>query len=207
MTSPASSGSNRKIIYSLAVSLDGFINGPNGEIDWHVVDSEFMNFIHAQVKEVDTFLFGRRMYETMVYWDTAADDPSLTSDAREFAHRWNQQLKIVFSNSLDQVQGNARLASTTLEGEVERLKSIPGGDIEISGATLAAQAMALDLIDEYRMFLTPVLLGGGTRYFPESGPGFPLERTGFHHFASGVTYLQYSRTGSEAHNASTVRQS
>jgi dihydrofolate reductase len=191
--SKSSTGSDRKIVYSLAVSLDGYINGLNGELDWHVVDAEVMQFIRAQVKELDTFLIGRRLYEVMTYWDTAEDDPSISSDDRDFARRWNEQRKIVFSNTLEHVQGNARLADTTLEGEINRLKSTPGGDIEVGGATLAAQAMQLDLIDEFRLYLNPVVLGGGTRCFPESGPRFSLQRTGFRQFASGVTYLQYAR--------------
>src|SRR4029079_7683551 len=119
----------RKLIYSMTVSLDGFIAGPGGEIDWSVPDDELFRFHTEQVRELGAHLLGRRLYETMVYWETAGKQPSISEDELEFARIWQKLPKIVFSSTLEKVEGNARLASGCLAEEVAKLKDEPGKDI------------------------------------------------------------------------------
>jgi dihydrofolate reductase len=204
--SARASQSTRKLIYSLLVSLDGFINGPGGELSGRGVDREFMQFVNEQQVPVDTSLFGRKMYQVMKFWDTAEDIEQLSDVELEFARQWNRQEKVVFSRTNQTVEGNARLATGSLEEEIQALKATPGGNIEIGGANLASQAIALDLVDEYGLFVQPFFTGGGTRFFPEHGPDILLERTGFHQFASGMVYLRYSRIGEGSGNGTDTRQ-
>ena len=141
----------RSVTYSMGVSLDGYIVGPDGELDWTVPDPEVFRFWIDEIREVGVHLMGRRLYETMLYWETAEQDRSLDDAELEWAALWKPLPKVVFSTTLSAVQGNARLASDGLAEEIERLRAEPGdGDIAIGGATLAAEAAALGLIDEYR---------------------------------------------------------
>ncbi|MEA2207636.1 MAG: hypothetical protein QOF54_113 [Solirubrobacteraceae bacterium] len=188
-----SEGSQRRLIYSMGVSLDGFIAGPGGEIDWSAPDEELHRFHNEQMREVDAHLCGRRLYEEMLYWETVAADGESVEPEREFAAIWQQVPKIVFSSTLERVQGNARLAREGLADEVAALREQPGdGDIAVGGAGLAAHAAALDLIDEYRAFINPVVLGGGTPYLPR-GVRLDLELLETRTFASRVVYLRYRR--------------
>jgi dihydrofolate reductase len=183
----------RNLIYSMSVSLDGFIAGPGGEIDWSVPDDELFRFHTEQTRELGGHLLGRRLYETMVYWETAEEQPSLAEPEREFARIWKELPKVVFSSTLEKVEGKARLASGGLAEEVAKLKEEPGKDIAIGGAGLAASAMKLDLIDEYRLFLSPVVLGGGTPYFPALDERIELELVETRTFGRRVVYLRYRR--------------
>jgi dihydrofolate reductase len=143
-------------------------------------------------RELGAHLLGRRLYETMLYWETADQDPSLGESMLEFAALWKPIPKVVFSTTLPAVQGNARLASGGLAEEIERLRAEPGqGDIGIGGATLAAEAAALDLIDEYRARVCPVLVGGGIPFFPQKERRVDLELVKTRTFSSGVVYLRY----------------
>jgi dihydrofolate reductase len=138
---------------------------------------------------------GRRLYETMLYWETADQDPSLDDSEIEWAALWKPLPKVVFSTTLSAVQGNARLAAGGLAEEIERLRAEPGdGDIAIGGATLAAEAAALDLIDEYRARVYPVLVGGGIPYFPQRERRVDLELLETRTFSSPVVYLRYGVT-------------
>ena len=129
-----------------------------------------------EIRGVGVHLMGRRLYETMLYWETADQDPSLDDAELEWAALWKPLPKVVFSTTLSAVQGNARLASGGLAEEIERLRAEPGeGDIAIGGATLAAEAAALGLIDEYRARVYPVLVGGGIPYFPQRERRVDLE--------------------------------
>src|SRR5438270_4982464 len=158
----------RKVTYSMGVSLDGYIVGPDGKFDWTAPDAEVFRFWTDQIRGVGVHLLGRRLYETMLYWETADQDPSLDDAELEWAAIWKPLPKVVFSTTLSAVQGNARLASGGLAEEVERLRGEPGeGDIAIGGAALAAEAAALGLIDEYRARVCPVLVGGGIPFFPQ----------------------------------------
>ena len=183
----------RKLIYSMSVSLDGFIAGSGGEIDWSVPDDELFRFHTEQVRELGGHLLGRRLYETMVYWETAEEQPSLPEPEREFARIWKELPKVVFSRTLEKVEGKARLASGGLAEEVAKLKEDSGKDIGIGGAGLAASAMKLDLIDEFRPFVIPVVLGGGTPFFPALDEKVDLELVETRTFAGRVVYLRYRR--------------
>ena len=184
----------RKLIYSMSVSLDGFIAGPNGEIDWSAPDEELHRFHNQQTREMGAMLFGRRLYEEMTYWDTAEENPSLTDYAREFAHIYRTIPKIVFSRTLDGVQGNARLATGDAAGEVTRLKSEPGKDLSVGGAGLASSFIRLGLVDEYRLFVSPVVVGAGTPFFPAMEERINLELVETRTFGSRVVYLRYQLT-------------
>ena len=180
------------LIYSMSVSLDGFIAGPGGEIDWSAPDEELHRFHNQRVREVGVQLCGRRLYETMLYWETADQDPSLDDLQLEWTALWKPLPKVIFSTRLSAVEGNARLASGGLAEEIERLRSEPGeGDIAIGGATLAAEAAALGLIDEYRPRVHPVLVGGGIPFFPRREHRVDLELVGTRTFGSRVVALRY----------------
>jgi dihydrofolate reductase len=180
----------RKLIYSLTVSLDGFIAGPGGAIDWSVPDEELFRFHHQRVQEIGMQLCGRRLYETMVYWETAEQSP-LDADEVEFARTWKALPKVVFSTTLQSVVGNTRLATDGVGEEVVRVKEQPGKDIAVGGAGLATTCMELGLIDEWRLFVSPVVLGGGTPYFPTLDERINLELVETKTFGSRVVYLRY----------------
>jgi dihydrofolate reductase len=182
----------RSVTYSMSVSLDGYIVGPDGDFDWGVPDEEVFRFWIDEIRGVGVHLLGRRLYETMLYWETADQDPSLDDSMLEWAALWKPLPKVVFSTTLSAVQGNARLASGGLAEEIERLRAEPGeGDIAIGGATLAAEAAASGLIDEYRVMVYPVLVGGGIPFFPRRERRVDLELAETRTFGSRVVYLRY----------------
>lgn len=181
-----------RVTYAMNTSLDGFIVGPDGDFNWTEPGEDVFRFWIDETRQVYVHLMGRRLYETMLYWETAAEDPSLGEADREFAAIWNPLPKVVFSTTLSTVQGNARRASGGLAEEIEHLRSQPGdGDIAIGGATLAAEAAELGLIDEYRAVVYPVLVGGGTSFFPRRGRRVNLELAQTRPFDRGVVYLRY----------------
>ena len=176
----------------MGMSLDGYIVGPDGSFDWSAPDPEVFRYWIDEIRGVGVHLMGRRLYETMLYWETAEQDQSLDAAELEWAALWKPLPKVVFSTTLSKVQGNARLASGGLAEEIERLRSEPGdGEIAIGGATLAVQAAALDLIDEYRAMVYPVLVGGGIPFFPRRERRVDLELVETHPFSSGVVYLRH----------------
>jgi dihydrofolate reductase len=182
----------RNVTYSMGVSLDGYIVGPHGDIDWTEPDEEVFRFVTDEIREVGVHLLGRRLYETMLYWETVDQDPLLDDSLREWAALWKPLPKVVFSTTLSALQGNARLASGSLGEEIERLRAEPGeGDIAIGGAHLAAEAAALGLIDEYRARVYPVLVGGGIPYFCQGERRVDLELVETRTFSSRVVYLRY----------------
>jgi dihydrofolate reductase len=184
----------RKLIYSMGVSLDGYIAGPDGRFDWATPDEELHRFHNEQASELGGQLYGRRLYETMRFWETRADDPSMPEVGREFARIWKATPKVVFSGTLDAVQGsNTRLATGDASDEVGRLKAGPGRDLAVGGAGLAATLIRLDLVDEYRPFVNPVVVGGGTPFLPPLDAPLKLELIETRTFASRVVYLRYSR--------------
>jgi len=182
----------RTVTYSMGVSLDGFIVGPAGDFDWTAPDEEVFRFVTDELRQVGVHLMGRRLYETMLYWETADQDPSLDDSMLQWAAIWKPLPKVVFSTTLSAVQGSARLASGSLAEEIGRLRTEPGeGVIAIGGATLAADAAALGLIDEYRARVYPVLVGGGTPFFPQHERRQNLELVDTRTFSSTVVYLRY----------------
>ncbi len=182
----------RSVTYSMGVSLDGFIAGPDGEFGWTEPDEEVFRFVTDEIRGIDVHLLGRRLYETMLYWEDADQDPSLDDAMLEWAALWKPLPKVVFSRTLSAVRGNARLASGSLAEEIARLRAEPGqGEIAIGGAALAAEAAELGLIDEYRARVYPVLVGGGIPYFPRGERRVDLELVETRTFSSNVVYLHY----------------
>ena len=182
----------RSVTYSMGVSLDGYIVGPDGDFGWTGPDEEVFRFVTDEIRQVGVHLLGRRLYETMLYWETADQDPSLDGSMLEWAAIWKALPKLVFSATLSAVQGNARLAHGGLAEEIQRLRAEPAeGDIAIGGATIAAEAAELGLIDEYRPRVYPVLLGGGIPYFPRRERRVDLELVETRTFSSGVVHLHY----------------
>jgi dihydrofolate reductase len=182
----------RSVTFSMGVSLDGYIVGPDGKFDWTGPDDEVFRFWIDEIRGVGVHLMGRRLYETMLYWETADQDPSLNDAEREWAALWKPLPKVVFSTTLSEVQGNARVASSGLAEEIERLRAEPGeGEIAIGGATLAVEAAALGLIDEYRPMVYPVLVGGGIPFFPRRERRVDLELVETRTFRSNVVHLRY----------------
>ncbi|MDQ4034962.1 MAG: dihydrofolate reductase family protein [Chloroflexota bacterium] len=182
----------RSVTYSMSVSLDGYIVGPDGGIDWTTPDKDVFRFWIDDIRHVGVHVLGRRLYETMLYWETADQDASLDDAELEWTALWKPLPKVVFSTTLSEVQGNARLLSGGLAEEIERLRAEPGeGDIAIGGATLAAQVADLGLIDEYQLMVYPVLIGGGIPFFPQHERRVDLELVETRNFSSKVVYLRY----------------
>lgn len=175
----------------MSVSLDGFVAGPGGEIDWSAPDEELHRFHNQQTRELGAHLCGRRLYEAMVYWETADQDPSAPEHVLEFARIWKALPKIVFSKTLERVEGNARLVRDGAAEEVARLKEQPGKDLAVGGAGLAAGMIELGLVDEFRLFVSPVVLGGGTPFFPALRDSVDLELVETRTFGSRVIYARY----------------
>jgi dihydrofolate reductase len=183
----------RKLIYSMGVSLDGFIAGPTGEIDWSAPDEELHRFHNQQAREIGVHLCGRRLYEDMRYWETAEQNPSAGEAELEFAAIWKEMPKIVFSTTLERVEGNARLLRDGVAEEVADLKQQPGKDLAVGGAGLASTLIKTGLVDEYRLFVSPVVLGGGTPYLPALEERVNLELLETRTFGSRVLYVRYRR--------------
>ncbi|HUB36612.1 MAG TPA: dihydrofolate reductase family protein [Solirubrobacteraceae bacterium] len=182
------------LIYSTTVSLDGFIAGPDGELDWSVPSPELHRFHNEQVRELAAHLCGRRLYETMLYWETAEESGSLTTDyAREFAAIWKALPKIVFSRTLETVEGNATLVREVVAEQIVALKAQADRPLGVGGADLAGALTKLALVDEYRIFVSPAVLGAGAPCFPALGKRIDLELVETRTFASGVVYLRYRR--------------
>jgi dihydrofolate reductase len=181
-----------KLIYSMSVSLDGFVETPSRSLDWVLVDEELHSFFNDQAREVSASLYGRRMYELMVdYWPTAEADPSATPVELDFARIWRDTPRIVFSTTLGSVDWNSRLVSGDAAAEVRRLKAQPGFDMDVGGPTLASTLIRAGLIDEYRLFVHPVVLGAGTPFFPALEDRIGLKLLETRTFGSGVVYLRY----------------
>jgi dihydrofolate reductase len=183
----------RRLIYSMGVSLDGFIAGPDGGIAWSAPDEELHRFHNEQTRELGAHLLGRGLYEVMTYWETADENPSAPEHELEFARIWKALPKIVFSKTLQEVEGNSRLATDGLAEEVARLKDQPGKDLAVGGAGLGGAAIELGLVDEYRLFVSPVVLGGGTPFFPALDDPADLELVETRTFGSRVVYVRYRR--------------
>jgi dihydrofolate reductase len=181
------------VIYSMSVSLDGFIEGPGGDIGWTAPDAEQFRFHVEQTRHIAAHLCGRSLYEAMLVWETA--EQTMSGEAElEFARIWRQIPKVVFSRTLSAVEGNARLATDDIATEVARLRDQPGdGVVDIGGAGLAAGAIAEDLIDEYRQFVYPVVVGNGTPYFPPLAKPLDLRLVESRTVNSRVVYLRYQR--------------
>jgi dihydrofolate reductase len=195
--SPTIDGPDAMLIYSMSVSVDGFIADREGGFRWTVPDEELFRFHLARVRELGGCLLGRKLYETMLVWET---DPSLRDTELDaaFADVWCTLPKVVFSRTLDSVQGNARLAEGSVAEEVAAALAATDKDVEIGGAGLAAAAIELGLVDELRMFRYPVVVGGGTPYLPPVTEDVPLDLIEARTFGSRVIYERYGRAGDES---------
>jgi dihydrofolate reductase len=181
----------RDVTYSLGMSLDGYIEGPDGDFQWSVPDRALFRHSIEEVRGLGVHLLGRRLYESMLYWEDV-DRSGLDADQQEFADLWNALPKVVFSRSLTEVRGNARLASGTLAEEIERLRAEPGpGSVGIGGADLAAQVAGLGQIDEYLIRVFPVLVGGGKPLFARDEREVGLDLLDTRTFANGVLFTHY----------------
>jgi dihydrofolate reductase len=180
------------LIYSMGVSVDGFISDREGAFGWTVPSEEQFRFHLAQVRELGGYLCGRRLYETMLVWET---DPSLRDSQLRaaFADVWCALPKVVFSRTLDGVQGNARLAEASLAEEAAAALAATDKDVSIGGAGLAAAAVELGLVDELRMFRNPVVVGGGTPFLPPVTADVALDLIETRTFGSRVIYERYRR--------------
>jgi dihydrofolate reductase len=174
-------------IFSMGVSLDGYIAGPGGDISWSAPDDELHRFHNEQTRELGAELCGRRLYETMLGWETAPADPATVEG--EFAGLWQALPKVVFSTTLEAVEGNARLATREPAAELAAVREAVEGDIAVGGAGLAAAFSRAGLIDEYRLFVSPTVIGEGTRFFPDARLDLELVET--RTFGSRVVYLRY----------------
>jgi dihydrofolate reductase/transposase-like protein len=185
------------LIYSMSVSVDGFIADREGGFGWTVPDEELFRFHLARVRELGCHLCGRKLYETMLVWET---DPSLrdTELHAAFADVWCALPKVVFSRTLDSVQGNARLAEASVAGEVAAALAATDKDVEIGGAGLAGAAIKLGLVDELRMFRHPIVVGGGTPFLPPVTEDVRLELIETRTFGSRVIYERYERARDES---------
>ena len=180
------------LIFSMSVSVDGFIADREGEFGWSAPSEELFRFHTARVGELGGCLLGRRLYETMLVWET---DPSLREDelGATFADVWSAIPKVVFSRTLDSVQGNARLAEASLAEEIAAALDATDEDVEVGGAGLAGQAIELGLVDELRMFRNPVVVGGGTPFLPPVTDDIALDLIETRTFGSRVIYERYRR--------------
>ncbi len=181
------------VIYSMSVSLDGFIAAPDGDIGWTAPDAELFRFHVDETRRLAAHVCGRGLYEAMLVWETA--EQTMSDEAElEFARLWRPIPKVVFSRTLSSVAGNARLSTDDIATEIARLRDQPGeGEVGIGGAGIAAAAVAEDLIDEYCQFVHPVVLGGGTPYFPPLAKRLDLRLIESRTFSSRVVYLRYAR--------------
>jgi dihydrofolate reductase len=185
------------LIYSMGVSVDGFIADREGAFGWTIPNEEQFRFHITQTREIGGFLCGRRLYETMLVWET---DPAMRDDelGAAFADVWCAIPKVVFSHTLDSVQGNARLAEASLAEEVSAALDATDKDVAIGGAGLAAQVIELGLVDELRMFRNPVVVGGGTPFLPPVADDIALELIETRTFGSRVIYERYGRARDES---------
>ena len=184
----------RKLIYTMSVSLDGYIEDQNGSIDFTFPDEDLHLYFNEMDRAIGTYLYGRRLYETMsAFWPFVKEDESEAEVIKQYSRQWNAKEKIVFSNTLTQVDWNSTLFRGDPVGEIKRLKELPGLDISVGGSNLAATFIQNELVDEYNVFIFPFLLGGGKPMFPHFPKQQKLALLSTKRFFSGVILLSYRR--------------
>ncbi|MGE5402264.1 MAG: dihydrofolate reductase family protein [Ignavibacteriales bacterium] len=184
----------RKVVYAMSVSLDGYIEARGGDLSWSYPDEELHRHFNVRESNIDLYLYGRRLYENMAaFWPTADENPSAPGYEAEYSRIWKSKPKIVFSRTLDSVAWNSRLFRGDIKEEVGRLKQEPGKDISVAGAGLASSFMQLNLIDEYQLYIHPVILGAGKAMFQQIQNRINLQLQETHVFRSGVVLLVYKK--------------
>ncbi|MFJ9481122.1 dihydrofolate reductase family protein [Streptomyces mirabilis] len=182
----------RKLIYGMNLTLDGYIAAPGDDIGWSVPSDELFQFWSDQLQATDLSLYGRKLWQTMSsYWPTGDQQPNATPAEIEFARRWRDMSKVVFSSTIDKVDWNTRLVTGDAVAEITRLKAEDGGPMDIGGATLAGTAMRAGLIDEYVLATAPVLVGGGTPFFTALDNWVNLNLVETRTFPGGVILTRY----------------
>ena len=180
-----------KLIYSMTKSLDGFVSNPAGNFGWGAPEEEVHEFVNEQFRSVGTNLYGRRMYETMVYWESAHTAPEQPPCMLDFARIWQATDKIVYSTTLDEVaSARTRIERAFDPHAVRELKVESDLDIAVAGPHLAAQAIRAGLVDEYQVYVGPAIVGGGNPFFPDD-VRVDLELRDERRFGNGVVYLRY----------------
>jgi len=180
-----------RIVYAMLTSLDGYIAGPSGGIDLPIPEEELHRHFNDEMRRTSIALCGRRMYETMRFWDSPERETADEEVERDFARAWQETPKIVFSTTLREVGPNARLVKGDVEATARSLKSETDGEICVSGAELAAHLARAGLIDEYRLYAHPIVLGGGKPYF-QAGLSLTLKPLGTQTLPQSVTLLRYA---------------
>ena len=184
----------KKIVLWMSISLDGYFEGPDHDLSWHRVDEELHQDFNDRLAGMSAFLDGRVTYELMAdFWPTADQDPSSSASMVEFAGIWRDMPKIVYSHTLEHADWNTTILREVVAEDVHRLKEEPGGDLALGGADLAATFRRLDLIDQYRLYVHPVVLGAGRPLFPESRQTTDLLLLDTQRFGNGVVALHYTR--------------
>jgi dihydrofolate reductase len=182
----------RKIVVYMQVSVDGFFEGPDGSLDWHLVDDELHSHLNEELRPLSAFLDGRISYESMAeFWPTADQDPDSTGPMVEFAGIWRDMPKIVFSRTLESAGWNATVRHEVDPAEIRALQREPGGDMALGGADLAETFRRHDLIDGYRLYVQPILLGRGRRLFGPADIPSGLHLTATRAFGNGVVLLRH----------------
>jgi dihydrofolate reductase len=182
----------RKLTFAMNTSLDGYVAAPGDDLGWSVPSDELFGWWSDRVGATDLALYGRRMWEGMnAHWPTADEQPGVTEAHAEYARRWKDMPKVVFSSTLRAVDGNARLVTGDAVAEIARLKAEDGGTMDICGATLASAAMRAGLIDEYVLVTAPVLVGGGKPFFTALDDWVSLELVETRTFPDGVLLTRY----------------
>jgi dihydrofolate reductase len=180
-----------KLIYTAITSLDGYIADEKGNFDWAAPDAEVHAFVNEQERPIGTYLYGRRLYETMVYWETGGAEPEQPPAVRDYAALWRAADKIVYSTTLTTAgSARTRIERTFDADAVRALKDTADRDLSVGGAGLAAHAFRAGLVDEVRLFVNPVIVGGGTRSLPD-GLRLDLRMVDERRFDSGVVHLRY----------------
>ncbi len=184
----------RKIVFMMSVSLDGYFEGPDHDLGWQLIGEEVHQHFNEWLSAAGGFLDGRVTYELMAsHWPTADQDPSASAQVAEFARIWRDMPKIVFSRTLERAGWNTTIVREVVPEQIAELKAQPGGDLVIGGSVLAEAFLAHDLIDEFRFYVQPMLLGQGRLLFRPSDAPVPLRLAEARPFANGVVLLRYER--------------
>jgi dihydrofolate reductase len=180
------------LVYTMNVSLDGFIETPDHGLDWARVDDELHTWFNEHTYSMAASLYGRRMYEVMnAYWPTSESDPDATEPMREYGRIWRSMPKYIFSTSLERVEGDSQLVAGDVAERLAEIRRAHPGDLEVSGPTLASAFIARGLVDEYFLIVHPVVLGAGTRHLPSLSRPLSLDLRETRRFGSGVVLLRY----------------